>query len=443
MKKLLLSLIAVATIFAANAQEANVAAVKVDPKVVLAKVEKAKAPTLDAKKSLKAAPWLKLAEALNEAYYINIREIFIGAEATQIVTKMGNPTNATAIPIEEFSGKQFKVYDYANVNIYFGMDDKVAFFIEKNIPYPNALEQEEVALLKALSLSEKLAEKINPMLKNVVSNYLLNMQNYFTYRKFDKAIEYAEKAAKLQENPAVKDSTFLESYYYAVVCAMQASDYNAAKKYLTILINNNDLRDGEIPYYLGVCEDKLGNTDAAKKIYEEGASKFPDNEDILKSLIDIYIRVKEDPSKVIPYIKQAQEKDPQNAILYIVEGVAYETLEQLNKSIEAYEKAIKIDPTSFIAHYNIGYTYSVLADKLIPEFNKVDYTNKTLYEKKKKEIVDLRTKALGPLRKAHELNKDDKSTITLLKSIYFSLRDDSPELMKEYEKFEALYRSIK
>lgn len=442
MKKIVLTLIAAATIFAANAQEAT-EVVKVDPKAVLEKVEKTKVPTLDPKKNLKAAVWLKHAEALNEAYNINIRNIFIGAEAQQIVTTMGAPINATSVPIKEIGGKEYKVYNYPNVDIYFSMDDKVAFYIENTIAYPQALEQEEAALLKALSIDPKLAEKINPMLSNLVNNYLLNMQNFFTFRKFAEAIPYAEKAAKLQENPAVKDPKFVESYYFAVVCAMQGTDYASAKRNLEILVKNNDLRDGETLYYLGVVEDKLNNPDGAKRIFEEGVSKFPDNQDILKSLIDLYVRTKEDPSKVIPYIKQAQEKDPKNSVLFIVEGVAYENMKQLDKSIEAYENAIKIDPKSFIAYYNIGYTYSVLADELVPEFNKIDYTNKTLYDQKQKEITDLRIKAIDPLRKAHELNPEDKNAVTLLKSIYFTLRDSSPEMMKEFEKFNALYESMK
>lgn len=443
MKKLFLTLIAAATIFVANAQEAVTEVVKVDPKAVLEKVEKTKVPTLDPKKNQKGAVWLKHAEALNEAYNINIRNIFIGAEAKQIVATMGAPINATSVPIKEIGGKEYKLYNYPNVDIYFTMDDKVAFFIENNIAYPQALEQEEVALLKAIALDPKLTEKINPMLANLVNNYLLNMQNYFTFRKFAEAIPYAEKAARLQENPIVKDPKFVESYYFAVVCAMQGTDYPSAKRNLEVLIKNNDLRDGETLYYLGVVEDKLENTDAAKRIFEEGVSKFPNNQDILKSLIDLYVRTKEDPSKVIPYIKQAQEKDPQNAVLFIVEGVAYENMKQLQKSIEAYENAIKVDPKSFIAFYNIGYTYSVLADELVPEFNKIDYTNKTLYDQKQKEITNLRIKAIAPLRKAHELNPEDKNAITLLKSIYFTLRDSTPEMMKEFEKFNALYESMK
>ncbi|MEG0500475.1 MAG: hypothetical protein RR550_05050, partial [Rikenellaceae bacterium] len=225
MKKLFLSLIAAATIFAANAQEAEV--VKVDPKVILEKVEKAKAPTLDSKKNQKAATWFKYAEALNEAYNINIRNIFIGAEAKQIVASMGAPINADKVPIKEIGGKEYKLYNYPNVDVYFTMDDKVAFYIENNVPYPNALEQEEVALLKALSLDPKLKEKIDPMLANLANNYLLCMQNLFTFRNFKDAIPYAEKAARLQENPAVKDPKFLESYYFAVVCAMQGTDYKS------------------------------------------------------------------------------------------------------------------------------------------------------------------------------------------------------------------------
>lgn len=442
MKKIILSIIAMTAFVCSSNAQTSGAAIVPDPKAILSKVEKTKKSTLHPKKSLKAPTWINYAVALNDAYNINILNVYIGAEEEKIITLMGAPTNASSIPVKDIGDKQFKVYEYPNIDIYFSMDNKVSFFIEKNPLYPNALEEQELALLKAISLSDKVLEKTKPMLEHIINNYLILFQNNFTNRDYAAAIPYAEKAAKLQKNPSV-NVPFTESYYYAVLSAMQGKDYASVKKFVNILLENDDNRDGEILYYLAIAEEQLGNVAEAKKTLEKGVSLYPKNQDLIKTLIDVYTRTKEDPAKVIPYIKQAQIQDPANAILFIVEGVAYENIGQLDKSITAYENAIKIDPKSFAAYYNLGYTYSTIADDLVPEFNNIDYRNKTLYNKKLKEINDLRTKAIAPLLKAYEIDPVEENAITLLKSLYFGLRDTSPEMQTNFDKFNALYLKFK
>ncbi len=446
MKKLLVLLLTVISTTTMWAQTTPTEeAAPVNPKVLKIKLDKARAATEHPKKGTKANTWMKYALALNDAYYAYTRQLYVGQEAAKVVEALKEPTNATAIPIETVGGRQYKIYKYPNVDVYMDMDDKVAMFFDKSPIYPDALNEYERVLLKALSLDKKLAEKVVPQLKVVINAYLIHMQNHLAFKEHAKAIEYAVKAAELQKNPDVKDEKYLESYYYASVCAMQGELFSEAKKYLDILVANNELKDGEVLYYLAYSEDRLGNTDKAKKLYEEGVAKFPTNQDIMKSLIDIYIRTKEDPSKIIPYIKQAQEGDPKNVALYIAEGVAYEKMGQINKSIEAYKIAIDLDPKSFIAYYNLGYSYSILADGIAGEINAlVGKKNTTVdLEAKYKKLNEIKKQALPFLVKAHELNKEDINTITLLRSIYFSLREESSSMMSNFEKFDALYKNKK
>lgn len=441
MKKLILSLIAVTTMFTAQAQVTS--ATPQDPKVVMSKLEKLKTIVKDEKKATKAANWLKLGDMLSEAYYINIKAIFIGATAETIVGTMGAPTNAESIPYVKFGDKEYLKYEYEKVDVYFNADNTVAFYDEKDVFYPNALEEMEVAYINTINLDPKLKEETTVKLNNIVNCYLLTMQNHLLQLDYAGAITYADKAAQLQSKPEVNDPNLMESYYYASACAMRSEDYVTAKKYLNILIDANDLREGESIYFLAFAEDKLNNTDEAKAQYEKGISMFPENQEILKGLIDIYVRTGEEPSKIIPFIKQGQEADPNNAVLYIIEGVAYENLKQIDKSIEAYKVAIKLDDSSFAAHYNLGYSYTLLADELVEEINAMVAANNPKYTEKRKELDAMKEQALPYLERAYEINNEDFNNITLLKSIYFSLRDNSPEMMEKFQKFNAIYNSMR
>lgn len=440
MKKLLLSLIAIATLsVSAYSQNASV----VDVEGLTTKLEKAEATAKHPKKGLKAAAWLKYAQALSDVYYANIKTIYIGADASGIVTTMGNPGNAKNIPIKEINGKQYKLYTYPRVHIYFDMNDKLALYQDKKPIRENSLDEWAEAAIKAAELDPKETENVKKMLETIVNSYLLNMQNSLSLKGYKEAVKWAEKAAVLQQHELLKDPKYAESYYYASACCMQGSMFNLAKKYLNILMKAQEFRGGEVHYYLAFAEDQLGNTDAAKKVYEEGLVKFTENEDILKGLIDIYMKTGEDPSKVIPYIKQAQEKDNNNVALYIFEGVAYEKMGQIDKSIEAYKKAIEVDGKSFIAYYNIGYSYSLLADELVKEVNSVDVSDQTLYQQKLAQLNEMRAQAVPYLVQAHELDKTEPNTISLLRSLFFAIRNVKPEYMEGYNKFDALYQAQK
>lgn len=438
MKKLLLSIIAVAALsVSVYAQNASV----VDVGGITAKLEKAEETANHPKKGAKASAWIKYAQALSDAYYANIKTLYVGADAKTVVTTMGNPGNAKNIPIKEFGGKQYKLYTYARVHIYFDMDDKLVAYFDKKPIRENALDEWAAAAIKAAELDPKEEETVKSMLSTIINGYQLNMQNNVTIKQPKAAVAWAEKAAELQKHELVKDPEYVESYYYAAACCMQANMYAIAKKYLNILMKEGAFRGGEIHYYLAYAEDKLGNEDKAKQVFEEGLVKFTDNEDILKGLIDIYMRTKEDPSKVIPYVKRAQEKDSKNAALYIIEGVAYEKMGQIEKSIDAYKNAINIDDKSFIAYYNIGYSYSLLADALVKEVNSIDISDQALYQQKRSELNDMRAQATPYLEKAHALDNAEPNTISLLRAIYFAIRDIKPEYMEGYKKYDALYQA--
>jgi tetratricopeptide (TPR) repeat protein len=51
--------------------------------------------------------------------------------------------------------------------------------------------------------------------------------------------------------------------------------------------------------------------------------------------------------------------------------------------------------------------------------------------------------AIEPFEKAHELNPNDMNTVEFLKSICFQLRNEKPEYMEKYEKYNALFKQMR
>ncbi len=448
MKKLMMVLIAVFTVSMSWAQVSSGSSMSGipssnSPEAIKVRLKKAQKAVDHPKKTTKSSSWMKYATVLNEAFHANIRYLFIGADINEVMKTMGNPLNADAITVEEVGDKKFKLFKFDFVDVYVDGEDKVAMFIDKQPIMEGALEAFNKASQKAYELDNKLVDKVNPLLKNVINAYIILMQKELTYGNFQNAIDAARNAAIVQQHPAVQDAAYLESYYYAAVCAMNGSLYEEARKDLQVLYDKNDMRDGEIHYYLGYAEDQLGNTDKAKAIYEEGIAKYADNEDLMKALIDIYIRTKEESSKIIPFIKKAQEVDPKNVALYIAEGVAYEKMNQINNSIEAYKKAIEIDDNSFNAYYNLGYSYSILADNIANEINEMVKKKVVIEDSMYEKINEARAACLPYLERAYELNSEDINTVTLLKSLYFALRNESATMQAKFEKYNGIFKTLK
>ena len=86
-----------------------------------------------------------------------------------------------------------------------------------------------------------------------------------------------------------------------------------------------------------------------------------------KEAIDAYTRAIElDPQNKIAYneskklylgYKNIVELDPQNSLAYNNRGNAYSNIKEYTKALEDYTRAIELDPRNAIAYYNRGNTY--------------------------------------------------------------------------------------
>ena len=50
--------------------------------------------------------------------------------------------------------------------------------------------------------------------------------------------------------------------------------------------------------------------------------------------------------------------------------------------------------------------------------------------------------AIDPFEKAHELQPANKDVVEILKSLYFTLREEGPEMQANYEKYNTMFQSM-
>ena len=134
----------------------------------------------------------------------------------------------------------------------------------------------------------------------------------------------------------------------------------------------------------------------------------------------------------------AIENDPENSMLHFVLGTAMDQLGKRDGAVDAYKKAIELNPDYLDAYHNLGASYVNAAFNINERINELDFRSD------KAEIASLEAEAdkaiedaVPYLEKALELEPSNVQVMNSLKTIYFSTEEmDKYNAMKE--KIDAL-----
>jgi tetratricopeptide (TPR) repeat protein len=287
---------------------------------------------------------------------------------------------------------------------------------------------------KALELDEKgrFSNSIKVKLTLLSNDFTNQAVEAFNNDKFDQALNSFEQILAINEipifkadNPNAIDTTII---YNAGLAALKAGKLNKAVEYFSEAAQHGYNGAKLYPIYAGVYEQKK-DTLSALKILKQGFEKYPDDMDVLTSMIQTYINL-ERRAEALEYLNMAIEKDPSNATFFLALGRLYEETNEDEKAIEAYQKAIDINPESFMAWYNIGVYYYNKGVQQWEIAGKVPPNDNEAYERELKKANDLWEKALPFMEKCHELDSEEATTIESLKNLYYRL--------KQMDKYEAM-----
>ena len=423
MKKLILALAAVALLgTAAQAQ-------KINKEALLQKIEKNETASADAKKGAKAATWLNLGKSYVEAILAPTKDLYVGELGLQLDMTFGSPKSIDEVTINGMSVAA-QNYDYLTVYVSNG---QVIGWKEIEPVKEGAIDKAIAALNKAYELDSKQGPKVKEQLM-AISNYCSQLgdacNNIGEYKLGSEAFETAFRA---EMSPAcgTPDASRL---YYAGYLAAAAGEKDAAEYARGVELLNKALEmgytddNGMIYYYLfhnyyGQREADRANVLKAKDALMTGITKFPKNQDILKSLIMLYSMEEGlgDSSELVTMLDDAIAGDPQNIELWFSRAQIFVSLEDYDEAIASLEKAIELNPQSYEAQFFTGYYIIMKADALNQEANEKEYTNAGEY--------------------AHEIMPQNPDPVQLLKTLCYRLRDE-PGMMEKYEKYNELYKQM-
>ena len=449
MKKLmfLVAAMLVLAMPAANAQKVNTAK-------ELAKLEKADATVLDAKKGLKASSWVARANAYTNAYILPTKELGQGIPIQVVQMNVGNPQGGFE---GTFQGMPAIVYQYEYVDVY--IDPNTGFiqgWEQKLAIKENLAETAIESMVKAYEMDPKQESKI-AAIANTLSN-ALREQGEALNNMGHKAEAAQAFMTAFQTLTIVPSTTPNYDYLYnaGMLMTMFASElqgdeaiaaFKAGEQIFNVaLAADHADAVGNIYYFLFHCYYGQKNVDReaalanAKNALLAGIKKFPKNNLILDGLMQLYTAEEGvgDPAELVQMIENSLKEDSANYDLWFGRGRVFNALKNYDECIKSFEKCVELRANDFEPNFYTGYFIIEKANAAVETLNSNSNLSYDEYEAEYAKINLIYAQAVPWLEKAHEINPNDRGTIEYLNNLCFRLRD-MDGMMEKYNKYHELY----
>lgn len=448
MKKLILALSAAALLgMAAQAQDFN-------KEALLQKIAKNEAAAADAKKSTKAATWINLAKSYIDAAIEPTKGLYLsdGGDALldiQVMAMYGEPKSVQEIVLDTTPLTAMN-YDYVTV---YSLNSQVTGWKQTADVVDGAVEKALSALDKAYELDPKQAPKIREQLVRI-DNFCAEQGNALNgLQEYKLASQAYETSFRAEMNPAFGKPDLTRLYYAGMLATVGgAADHELFKRGEELLTKAQEMgfddEAGQIYYFLYHCyygqrTDDPANVMKAKDTLLEGLSKYPNNQELLTSLVNLYSTEEGigDPSELVAMVDNTIAKDPKNIELWFGRAQLFVELKNYDEAIASLEKAIEIDPESYPANFYTGYYLIMKADALNEEANAKQYTSIEESNADQEKILSVYAEAIPFMEKAYEIDNTQVDPVALLRALTFRLRDREG-MMEKYQKYNDLYAQM-
>jgi len=279
---------------------------------------------------------------------------------------------------------------------------------------------------KALELDDK--NKFDNSIKiklTLLTNDLTNQAvQAFQDEDYNKALSSFEQIIEINDMPVVKadnpDAVDTVILFNTGLAAYNAENYDKAIKYYTEAAKYG--YNGARTYSLiANSYQQMSDTASALNILKEGFEKYPEDNGVLTSMIQIYLDM-DKTDEAMKYLEMAIQQDPSNTTYYFAQGTLYEKLENEEMAIKTYESALEIDPDFFNANYNLGALYYNKGVKQIEVANAVPASENDRYVAETKKADIWWEKALPYMEKCDELQPNDPMVLESLKNLYYRMK---------------------
>ncbi|HLS96570.1 tetratricopeptide repeat protein [Sphingobacterium allocomposti] len=296
--------------------------------------------------------------------------------------------------------------------------------VNANLAALNNTEEAAAAAAEGIKKATEL-DKENKNAENIkVAGQVLGQFNFnqgvAAWEKQDFKTAYASFDNALNFLPG--DTTLT---YYSGLAAIQNQDYtNAIEKYKQLIPAKDFSSHKSVMVDLPKLYLSAKDTASALEYAAQAAQAYPNDNDAAVQNIELNLIVGNE-TKVISDIENQIAKDPNNKALYYYLGIAHSSANNSEKAIEAYKKAVAIDPSYSDANRNAAATIINSVRDELNTLNEDKGLSNTDYNTKLNALKEKIKEALPYLEKVVELNPQDVDALRSLKGYYDFQQDEA------------------
>jgi len=385
--------------------------------------EKTKAD-VTGKKAQDAASWVKFGNAVLAVFDHPSKNIWVGLSALEARVVLKDQ-RSTGTESKTIGGEEYEVVRYPDKELYYDASGSLAFWVVTKPLMPQDLLNEALdAFKKAYELDAKGSQKkgITEGITTIQNRYISEAMTANSVGDHSLSSKNFGYALLCGEHPTINKVDTVVVFYTGLT-AFYAQEFERARTYLERSLNLDFTQEGSVYSFLAECYKSLDQPEKVESILAQGFTKYPSNQGILVSLINMYRENNEDPEKVMSFIHKAQENEPTNESLYYAEGDIWMKLNNRDKALELFQKSIEINPKYMFGHFVIGTTYYDAA------VDTQTLASEEMDDRKYNELLEERDmylmKAIDPLEMAFALCDDEAIQTEIafyLKNIYYRMQ---------------------
>jgi len=430
-KFILCALMMIATQLGAQNKEAE---------AVLKAYEKSKAD-VTGKKAQDASSWVRFGKNIIAVYDQPAKNLLTGLSSLEVKVVLKDQ-RSTGSESRVIDGEEYDVVLYNDKELFYNETGSLAFWrITKHLLPQDLLGEAFDAYQKGYELDAKGSQKrdLAEGLSNLQNRYISEAMTAYSLGEFSLSSQNFGYSIRCAEHPIINNIDTVVVFYTGLT-AFNAKEFERAIQYIQRAIDMGYAQDGAAYSFLAESYKSLDQADKMESVLAEGFTKYPSNQGILISLINMFIDNDEDPAKVMEYIHKAQENEPTNESLHYAEGNVWRKLNDFDKAIACYKQSVEINPNYFYGYYSLG---SMFYDAAVEAQNKA---SEELDDKKYVALLDemdaLLVKAIDPFEKSVifcDIPEILGDINLYLRNIYYRLQGKDEETYKPlYEKYRDL-----
>jgi tetratricopeptide (TPR) repeat protein len=303
------------------------------------------------------------------------------------------------------------------------------------------------------AIADQNAQKYAEAADKLFTGYQLNKQDtiYLYYaasnavngKDYNKALEYYEELRDL-------GFTGVETVYTAVNKETGEVERMASKEQRDLFVKSGNYtnpkdevaesKKGEIAKNIALIYIEKGEDEKAIAAMEEAKTENPGDVGLMQAEADMYYRM-EDMAKYREIMEKIVEQNPDDAVLYYNLGVSAAQMEENDRAIDYYKRAIELDPSMQNARINLAYVILAKERPIVEEMNSLGMSKAD--QKKYDELAEQRNQlyrdAMPHLEKVLEKDPNNVEAARTMMNMYYQLNETekAEEMKQRVAKIEA------